>query len=339
MAIEHLHTYLIYPNKNVAEPHAIGGADVPLMGEVFDLLNDIYGKAERECTIDIAFDRAADGAAENECRSLLLAYARGPAAATGLALAERLAAHSTRRSALGLLFLATGLVGTKRKIVIARFAANSGILADEDRAELSVQFVERVFLRSVGSYKAVLYQDDITDQTFWSGKAVDRQINSGEIEVSRYWISDFLASDFKVTSAQGTKVLSVAMRRAAAESDNLEIKREIAAAATLGANLNEQVMSAREFFDRIGLSPATKDAVIAQVKQQRVLDEQFRFNSPEFARQLAYKTVKLDTGAMMTAASADFDAVFEHGEIHEDGSVTYSATGKVVSEKLEKTVR
>jgi hypothetical protein len=254
-------------------------------------------------------------------------------------LATRLALHSTKRSALGLLFIATGLVGTQQKIVIARFAANSGILADEDRAELSVQFVERVFLRSISSYKAVLYQDEVTAQTFWSGKAVDRQINSGEVEVSRYWISDFLDSDFKITSAQGTKVLAVAMRKASSQTENMQVKREITAAATLGANLNQQVMTAREFLTRIGLSAEAQAEVVGQVKHGRLLDEQFRFSAEEFERQLPYKTVKLDTGAMLTAAAAEFDEVFEHGEAAADGSVTFIATGKVVNQKLEKTLR
>lgn len=196
MGIEHLHTYLVYPNKGIDPPRAIGGTSVPLEGEVFNLLQDVYAKSERECSIDIAFDRADDGAAHNDCRTLLLAYAGAPSVETGLPLATRLGSCSTRRSALGLLFLATGMVGQQSKIIIARFAAHSGILADENPEALSVQFVERVFLKSVGSYKAVLYQDSINDQAYWTGKAVDKQINSSETEVSRYWITEFLGSDF-----------------------------------------------------------------------------------------------------------------------------------------------
>ncbi|WP_157009826.1 hypothetical protein [Sphingobium sp. YBL2] len=171
---------------------------MPLEGEVFDLLQDVYAKSERECAIDIAFDRADDGTARNDCRTLLLAYARAPSVDTGLSLATRLGSFSTRRSALGLLFLATGMIGQQRKIVIARFAAHSGILADENREALSVQFVERVFLKSVGSYKAVLYQDTVNDQGYWTGKAVDKQINSGEAEVSRYWITEWDCQEFRV---------------------------------------------------------------------------------------------------------------------------------------------
>jgi hypothetical protein len=312
---------------------------VPLEGEVFKLLQDVYAKSERECAIDIAFDRADDGAARNDCRTLLLTYARAPSVDAGLSLATRLGSYSTRRSALGLLFLATGMVGQQRKIVIARFAAHSGILADENREALSVQFVERVFLKSVGSYKAVLYQDSVNDHGYWTGKAVDKQINSGEAEVSRYWITEFLASDFRTTSATGTRVLAVAMRNAAKSTGNLEIKKEITAAATLGAGLNDQVMTAGDFLGRFGLSQPAREAVIGQMKHPGLLNEQFRFSAEEFNRQLPYKSVELDSGAILTAAATEFDNVFDHGEPDENGDVTYSATGRVVGTKFERVSR
>lgn len=78
MSVEYLQTYLVYPNKGVAEPRLISGTDVPLEGEVFTLLNDVYLKSERECSIDIAFNQPADGAVSNPCRALLLDYARAP---------------------------------------------------------------------------------------------------------------------------------------------------------------------------------------------------------------------------------------------------------------------
>jgi hypothetical protein len=337
--IQHLHTYLVYPNKGLAEPRPISGTNVPLEGEVFKLLQDVYVKSERECSIDIAFNQPADGAADNQCRALLLAYARAPSVELGLSLAARLGDWSTKRSALGLLFLATGMVDQQRKIVIARFAANSGILADENREALSVEFVERVFLRSVGSYKAVLYRDFVTGHGFWTAKAVDRQINSSETEVSRYWITDFLDSDFKTTSATGTRVLAVAMRNAAKATDNLNIKKEITAAATLGPGLNGQVMTANDFIVRLGLSQPASEAITGQMRHQGLLNEQFRFSAEEFNRQLPYKSVELHSGAILTAAATDFDQVFDHGEPNAEGEVTYSATGRVVSEKLEKTPR
>lgn len=339
MAIEHLHTFLVYPNKGVQEPRMISGAAVPLAGEVFELLDDVYSSTERECKIDISFNHAPDGQAVNECRSLLLEYANAPSVETGLPLAIRLGEYSTRRSALGLLFLAVGGVDGETKVLVARFAANSGILADEDAEELTVSFIQRVFMRNAGAYKAVVYQGLLTPQAFWSGKAVDRQINSREVEVSRYWITDFLLSDFRTTSAQGTRVLAVAMRNAAKKSESLKVKKEIAASATLAPNLNDQVMTGGQFLEQLALSPEAREAIIAEFRHNDLANEQFRFSAEEFQRQLPYKTVELNSGAMLTAPAADFDAVFERGEENDAGEVTYTTTGAEIGVKLSKMPR
>lgn len=336
MTIEHLHTFLVYPNKGLAEPHPISGANVPLEGEVFDVLRDVYSSTDRECKIDISFNRGPDGEAVNDCRNLLLAYAQGPSVATGQPLADRLGIHTTRRSALGLLFLAVGAIEHETKVIIARFAANSGILANEDPQELTVSFIKQIFMRSVGAYKAVVYQGQLTPQAFWTGKAVDRQINSREVDVSQYWITDFLDSDFRTTSAQGTRVLAAAMRNAARKTGNIKIKQEIAASATLAPNLDQQVMTGALFLDQLALSNEAKSAITAEFRHENLANEQFRFSAEEFNRQLPYRSVELNTGAILTAPASEFDEVFQRAGENADGDVTYTATGKEVGVKLTR---
>ena len=50
-------------------------------------------------------------------------------------------------------------------------------------------------------HKAVVYQHASLQGGFWSGRAIDRQLNSLSGEPSNYWISDFLQSDFTTTPA------------------------------------------------------------------------------------------------------------------------------------------
>ena len=133
---------------------------------MYRLLEEIYNNADRECSIEISFDRNTDGSQSNVCRSLLLDYARAPSVASALPLATRLSLCTTKRSALGLLFLVLGLVKGKTRVIVARFAANSGILADEKRDSLQVHFVEHIFLKSIKAYKAVLYEDSLNLQAF-----------------------------------------------------------------------------------------------------------------------------------------------------------------------------
>ncbi len=335
MPIEHIHTFLVNPNRGVEDPQPVSGTEVPLEGKVYALLQGVYGADEQGHPIDISFNHAADGDARNDCRTLICNYLAAPSVASGRAIAERLGSYSTKRSGLGLLFLARGMEGMQHRIVIARFPANNGILAEQGERALTVQFLERVFMRSAFAYKAAAYQDTSLDAGFWAGRAIDRQINSSELDISQYWVNDFLASDLKTTSAGGTRRVATAMRTAARKAPDLGVKQEIVAAATLAPGINGQMINVDEFAERFGLSPAAKEAIVREMPHRGLINERFRFDAQEFRRQVIYRTVQLDSGAILTAESANFDDVFQREDLP-DG-VRYSTIGWIVSEKLEKT--
>lgn len=338
MAIQHIHTFLVHPSKNATATHQIGGAQVMLTGKLFNMLNHVYQNAERECTIGISFNQGADGTQTNPCRSLLLDYIINPSLPNGRAIANRLASYTTNRSGLGLVFLILGREGADHKIVLSRFPAHSAILAEEDQRNLNVEFLERVFMRSATSYKAVVYQHRSTVAGFWMGNAVDKQIDSREVEISTYWIKDFLDSDFRTTAAAGSRRLALAMKDTARKATDLDVKREIAAAVALSPGLNGQTLTVRQFIDRFGLSNGARDAIVSELKHPELIEERFQFDAPEFARQVPYRTVELNSGAILTAQAAEFDEVFTQevvdAEVHE---VRFSTTGIVVGEKLEKS--
>lgn len=327
----------MHPNKSVAIPLPVVGSEVPLVGKMFDLLNEIYARVEQECSIGIAFKQGADGQQNNECRNLLLNYAGSPTIDTGRTLAERLSSVTTHRSGLGLMFLIYGTEGLDHKVILSRFRANNGVLVEETPSDLTVEFIDRVFMKNSQSYKAVAYQHSSLTAGFWDGIAVDKQINSRDMSTSDYWVKDFLASDLKTTSAMGTRRLAIAMRDASQKAGNLTIKKEIASAVTLGANLQGQTMSAKNFFARFGFSPETSAAVLKQFSRSDLADDNFQFDVGEFSKQLPYRTIELDTGAILTADSRKFDAIFDKKTINAaTAEVQISTTGKIVVEKLGK---
>ena len=338
VAIEHIHTYLVHPSKGSETPTQIGGVGVPLNGKLFRMLKDIYTKSDEECTIDISFNQGVDGSQNNPCRDLVTSHIANPTLITGRSLAERLASFTTNRSGLGLMFLILGTEEREHKIVLSRFPAHSAILAEEDKRNLSVAFLEKVFMKSATSYKAVAYQDRSLSAGFWFGRAVDKQINNRELEISNYWIGEFLDSDFRTTSAAGTRRLAIAMRDVARKSPDLEVKTEIAAAVRLGAGLNGQNFTVRQFANRFGLSKRAQDAIVGEFKHSNLVDERFRFDAKEFLRQVPYRTIELDSGAMLTAQSTRFDDVFSREIVDEaEKTIKYSTVGKVMTEKLEKS--
>jgi len=302
---------------------------------MFKLLEGVYSKSDHECDVDITFSPTKDGKPQNDCRDLLLHYLAAPALPKARLIAERLAAHTDGRSGLGLLFLIAGKEGKDHKIVFSRFPTDSAIYVDENVNALTVQFLERVFMKNKMSYKAVVYKHGSLKGGFWSGRAIDKQLNSLSGEPSNYWISDFLLSEFTVTPAAGTRRLALALRDAAKKSP-LALKQEITAAATLAGGLAGQRISIDSFTNQFGLSKEAKSAIANELKSARIGQELFQFDADEYKSIITYKSVELNNGALLTAQSGDFDKVFQQEAVDgKSDEVKFSTKGKVVNEKLK----
>lgn len=334
MPVQAIHTYLVHPRAD-GEDLPVGGVSPVLEGKLFDLLNEVYQKSPHECDIDISFDRQTDGGQQNDCRDLITAFISDPSIENGRVIAARLRGFSTRRSGIGLLFLIYGTEGGAHRLVISRFPTSTAILAEETSQDLSVEFLERVFMKSEHSYKAVAYNGTSLAGDFWDGRATDKQIGNPSVQISSYWIREFLASDFRTTSAAGTRRLAEALRSAARVAPTVEIKQEIAAAATLGSALQGQT-SIHEFLARYSLSAAAQEVVGRQLRNSEALTERFLFDAEEYSRQVVFRSVELDNGAILTAHASDFDAVFTQESISAGSEVRFTTEGQVVGENLRK---
>ena len=198
MSVQQIHAFLVHPGKSGHEKRAVNGTNVPLSGSMFNLLGGIYDRSDEECDIDIAFRATAKGKQQNDCRDLLVSHLTHHTLATGRRVAERLRDITDGRSGLGLLFIIAGKEGSRHKIVVSRFPTDSAIFVDEDPKKFTVEFLDRVFMKNKTSYKAAAYHDTSLKGGFWTGRAIDKQLNSGtrSVQLSDYWISDFLLSEF-----------------------------------------------------------------------------------------------------------------------------------------------
>ncbi|MDQ8027518.1 MAG: hypothetical protein REJ23_02240 [Brevundimonas sp.] len=333
MPIESIQTYLVHPHAPGDDARHIGGIDVPLTGKLFDTFNGVYEKSEVECDIDIAFVPKGD-VQQNDCRDLVLAYVQARTLEAGRQLANRLREHTTNRSKQGLMVLMYGKEGQDHRLVISRYPTNTGILAEENGGQLDVQFLERVFMRSAVSYKAAMYQHASLNR-FWEGRAVDKQISSRSLPTPEYWIHGFLGSDFRTTSAQGTRRLAVALKKAISAVDNLELKQELISAATLARGLAGQRTSVAEFCDRYGLSAPARQAIVANLPNVAVAAQLFALDVAVFDQEVAYRTVQLDSGVLIAASASEFDALVEREELP-DGDEKFSVTGHIINERLRR---
>jgi len=296
-------------------------------------METIYSKSENDCDIEITFRRRPDGRQQNDCRDVLLTYLSAPSLASGHSIAERLGAMTDLRSALGLLFLIAGKEGRDHKVVISRFPTDSAIYVEEKQRALTVQFLERVFMKNKHSYKAVLYRDASLNAAFWTGRAIDKQINTPTRLTSDYWITDFLLSEFSVTPAQGTNRFAKALRAAVQTALPVEVKEEITAAATLCARLGGLKMSINQIASRFSMSQPAQAAIVQALKKPVLADDVFTFDATEFKAIVAFKSVELDNGAVLTAEYDNFNKVFTEEKIKDQ--TQYVTRGRIVNEKLK----
>ena len=136
----------------------------------------------------------------------------------------------------------------------------------------------------------------------------------------------------------GTRRLAIALRDAAKKAP-LEVKQELTAAGTLASGLAGQRLNIDDFGNRLGLSDAAKSAIRNELKSSVSAHEVFQFDIGTYKRLVAFKSVELSNGALLTADTDRFDEVFEQEPV--DGSkseIKFVTRGQVIDEKL-KTAR
>ena len=332
--IYHIFSSLVPPGKHEATIE-IRGSSITLEGKLYGMLANIYDKADEECNIPIRFLPARDGTQNNEVRSAIVDLVEDPTLDKATALAHRLSGVSTGRSGLGLLFLIVGKAGDDHKLLISRFPANPGILAEASDKGLSVELVEKVFMKNVASYKAALYRSRVPTAEFWNGAVVDKQLAQMGESAANYWIKEFLQSDLMTTSRAGSRRLAAAMKLAARAATSVDEKHQLISAITLLSGMKDQTVTPREVLDRFGLGPSLRDAVLANLPTPEAADAAFVLDTTEFRSIAAFRTVELDSGGVLTAATDEFDKVFEREVVDSDGAVRFSTVGHVVDERVK----
>ena len=157
MELKTIHCFLVHASKREETQPSIGGTAVPKRGRMFDMLKEIFDRAETDCPTDISFMHDSDGNAKNECRDLLLAYVKSHKVDDGRKVALRLQGVTTQKSGMGLLFLMLGQEAGKTRLVLSRFPADQGISAEERKDSLNLEFLEKVFMKSATAYKAAVF--------------------------------------------------------------------------------------------------------------------------------------------------------------------------------------
>jgi hypothetical protein len=337
VTISRIHSYLVHPSKSEQNAPAIGGLEVPHSGKLFQMLSGLEQSTLAECDIDIMFKPSGNGKQQNDCRDLLLTYLAKPTIANGRSIASRLQSVTTRRSGLGLLFIIAAHDQQGFRLLLSRFPAETGVTAEEHGRTLDVQFVEKVFMKNVRSYKSVFYRCQTTHTGFWDGVAVDRQMVDTRGSAD-YWIREFLASDLRNTAAAGTKRMASAVQDAIRTTTDPSVRHELISAAQIIRNQDNRITSAAKIVGDLALTEAAGRAIQSAFSRPELYGSTFQFDLKEFDDTLLFRSVELDNGAMLIAENATFDRVIRSEPLGRNGTAQRFITeGQVVSERLRKT--
>ncbi|SRR6266404_4468295 len=335
MPVSDIFSFLVHPSKKAKDQPEIRGARVPLRGKLFQMLEGLYSASQTDCDTDIIFRSSAERNQHNPCRDLVLTFLDYPTISHGRSLAARLQSVTTQRSGLGLLFLVKGDEQGEHNLLLARFPAEQGVVANESGRSLAIEFLERVFMKSAHAYKSAIYRGKSLTTGFWDGRAVDKQINAAR-ELSLYWISEFLDSELKSTPAAGTKRLALAIRDVIKSASNPNVKEQLIAATRLVPGHGGKRLSPAELSVSLGLDDEIQDAIRGALPRPELFDERFEISASEFNQHILYRAVELSNGAVLVAENERFDAVFQHDQVAEDRT-RYITEGRVVSQQLRKT--
>jgi hypothetical protein len=333
MQVSTIQSYLVPPGKGEDNPPAVMGTKIPRAGRLFEMLSRVFDVSDEDCDIPIRFLMADDGSQQNEVRSMLIEFTKKPDQAHGMPIAERLRDFTTGRSKLGLLFLILGVDDGNNKLVVSRFPAERGILADADETGLTVEFVERIFMKSANLYKAALFTGTAPESHFWSGFAVDKQINAPDYEIAHYWIKQFLNSDYKTTSKAGSKRVALALREASKTASDLSVKRELAGVGMLIGGFAGTTVTLQQMMDSFGLSQAARDEITKHLAYPELASASFILDTDEFHRHAAYASVELDNGSLLIAPSDRFEECFDRQVLNEQQhEYRFTTEGRIVDE-------
>lgn len=338
MNLKNITCYLVHPMKHEKTKITPIETKLKSTSKVYKKIESIFSDAEQECLSEIIFKPDADGRQKNTFKEKLKDYSEKQNSANGRAIANALQDVTNKQSGLGLFFIAYGEDGTKKKIVLSRFVAEEGISAKANSNKLSLEFVEKFFMKKSTSYKSALFKGVGDLKGMIGGAAVDKQASSDKDGLARYWTNDFLQCMPKTTPAEGTIRLAKKLQETLKGTSDISIKEEITSAITLIKNCNGQLMSAKNFCSQFKVSEVTKKAIKDAFKHDQLFDEEFLFDSNEFHNLISFKSIELNTGVLITADSYGFDEKVSVREA-ENGVVNITTSGKIVDEKLMKAKR
>jgi hypothetical protein len=123
-------------------------------------------------------------------------------------------------------------------------------------------------------------------------------------------------------------------------SENPEVKKDITAFHRLAAGMPRKIVNAKGLLDQLQVPEETQEQIKERFPRAKLFAENFQFVPAEFLKHVALRTVELDNGGLLTAATERFDNVFTSETVDASKEVVrFTTQGKIVDQRFRKVNR
>ncbi len=297
----------------------------------------LFLQANKHCKTAIIFN--GNDNQTNEIRSILLNIIETNDQDTKKRnadlLAERLASVTDERNKEGLFVIMEGRYDEQRRIMLVRLKGDEGVVRRMGRDTFELDMPEDIYTARSKFFKAALFEDEISDRSFWNGLAVDKQLGiSNPKEISDYWIKHFLQAQLSITDKNGTSLLAKTFRELLRKKLDIREKNQIISSIVNLRNREDKRITLNNIADNL-LTGELGNLFKELIQDERLLNTPFEIDTTVYDSILGEEVIQFDNGSIVITPTFNKPENYEEREL--EGEITeIKIRGKVTDRNLKR---
>lgn len=290
----------------------------------------IYYNALADCKFEIDFK--SDGNQMNTVRNSILGIMKADDTAEkkkhANGLAKKLHRITDERNGKGLFVIIEGVQRSKTRIILSRFRADEVLYTKVGKNELDLDLLKEAFSKKSHFYKLAVFEDQVTDKSFWKGYAIDKQISNNSYKTfTQFWLDDFLEAYSSITDIQGTSQFTKIIKAILKTTDSLDDQEQIVSSLiSLKHKKNNISISS---YCQTYLNPELTDKIKTAIADDFLFTSTFKLDGEVYKKELGNTVALLNNGVMISAPTFNYENVVNEKKNNEDGSIDVIVSGKL----------
>lgn len=331
--IKYIFFAYVPPFRNEDQPFKIQTEVLKKEGKATAYLFKIFDKAIDEARIEILFK--SDEKQNNGIREHVLSLAQKKETSQKNAHAKKLAKQlydvTDERNGTGLFAIIEGQKATTTRLVLIRFKGDEGLY--NPGKTLLVDYIPEVFTKRSNHYKLAVYEDIVSEKSFWKGYAIDKQISANTYkQISFFWVEDFLHSKTALTAAQGTLQFSKIIKTILAQTPDVAEQEEIISG-VVNLRTKKDVQISVADFCKSYLSEKVTARIKDEMKNDDFFNSVFPIDAELYVKEFGKTVLSLADGITAYVPSFAYDKHVTE-ELNRDGSKEVTIKAKLKSKKM-----